>query len=127
MRGRVAYLLCHGATGKTSISSFNKGNKWQQIQGDDITAAIRAIIKSAGPSIGFNEAEISAHSLRAGGEVALLMVWVDPYNICLVGRWRSDTIICYLHTTANSFTKGLSAKMFEHGEYALIPPTHSGN
>ena len=33
----------------------------------------------------------------------------------------------YLHTTANSFTKGLLAKLFEHGAYALIPPEHASN
>ena len=49
-------------------------------------AAIRAILQSAGPSIGFTEAEISAHSLRAGRVVALLMARVDPDTIRLVGR-----------------------------------------
>ena len=58
--------------------------------------------------------------------MALLMAQVDPYTIRLVGRWRRKTILCYLHTTENSFTKGLSDNIFEHGAYALIPPTHSG-
>ena len=55
------------------------------------------------------------------------MVRVDPDTICLVGRWRSNTMLRYLHTMANSFTKGLSAKMFEHGAYVLIPPDDYGN
>ena len=59
--------------------------------------------------------------------MALLMARVDPYTIRLVGRWRSDTILRYLDTTAMSFTEGLSAKMFEHGAYTLILPTHAGN
>ena len=67
MRCRVSYLRCHGATGETPISSFKKGNKWQQIRGYNITAAIRAVFQSEGPSIVFTEADISAHSLRAGG------------------------------------------------------------
>ena len=71
--------------------------------------------------------EISAHSLREGEGVALLMARVDPDTIRLVGRWMSDTILRYLHTTANSFTEGLLVKMFEHGAYALIPPTHTNN
>ena len=63
-----------------------------------------------------------------GVVVTLLMVQVDPDTIRLVGRWLSDTIIRYLHTTTSrSFTKGLLVKMFEHGATALIPPTHSGN
>ena len=62
-----------------------------------------------------------------GGGVALLMEQVDPDTIRLVGRWWRDTIIRYLHTTAKSFTEGLLVKMFEHGAYELIPPTHAGN
>ena len=59
--------------------------------------------------------------------MTLLMVQVDPNTIRLVGRWRSDTILRYLHTTAKSFTEGLLVKMFEHGAYTLIPTTHVGN
>ena len=57
----------------------------------------------------------------------LLMARVDPDTICVVGRWRSDTILRYLHTTENSFTEGLFANIFKHGAYALILPTHAGN
>ena len=59
--------------------------------------------------------------------MALLMAQVEPYNICLVGRWQRGTIICYLHMRKNSFTEGLLANMFEHDAYALIPPMHAGN
>ena len=59
--------------------------------------------------------------------MAILIARVEPYTIRLVGRWRSNTIIHYLHKTAKSFTEGLLVKMFEHGTYALIPPTHAGN
>ena len=55
------------------------------------------------------------------------MEQVDPDTIRLVVKWLSDTILCYLHTTAKSFTKGLLVKMFEHGAYALILPDHASN
>ena len=64
----------------------------------------RAVVLSAGPSIKFNQAYISAESLRAGGGMALLMARVDPDTICLVERWWSNKILQYLHTTANIFT-----------------------
>ena len=32
-----------------------------------------------------------------GFGMALLMVWVDPDIICLTGRGRSNTMLCYLH------------------------------
>ena len=57
----------------------------------------------------------------------LLMARVDPDTIRVVGRWRSDMILRYLHTTENSVTEGLLTNMFKHGAYALITPTHAGN
>ena len=106
---------------------YKKVNKWQYIRGEDITAAIRAVVRAAGPWISFAEADISTCSLRAGGGMALLMARVDPDTIHLVGRWRSDTMLRHLHTTEKSFSEGLSAKMFEHGAYALILSEHAGN
>ena len=64
--------------------------------------------------------------LHAGGGMAFLMARVDPDTICLVGRWRSETLLSYLHTRAKSFTKGLSSKLFENGACGLIPPAHDG-
>ena len=59
--------------------------------------------------------------------MSLRMVQVEPDKILLVGRFRSDTVLLYLHTTSNSFTEGLSVKIFQHGTYTFIPPSHAGN
>ena len=88
---------------------------------------IKAVVRAAGPAIGFTNADISARSLCAGGAMDLLMARVEPDTIRLVGRWRSDTMLRYLHTTAKSFNKILSDKMFKHGTYAIIPSSHTGN
>ena len=89
--------------------------------------AIRADFHTEGPSIGFTEANISTRSLRAGGGMDLLVARVDLDTIHLVGRWRSDMMICYLHTMTKSFVLGISARIFEHITYALIPPAHAKN
>ena len=109
------------------ILSYKKKTKWQHILGDDITATIRTLVLAAGLLISFTKAEISARSLCAGGGMDLLLKRVDLYNTCLVGRWQSNTMLCYLHTTEKSFIEGLLAKMFEHGAYALILTAHTGN
>ena len=59
--------------------------------------------------------------------MVLLMERVYPDTICLVRRWRSNTMLRYLHTMSNSFTKDLSAKIFKHVAYMLLPPAHAGN
>ena len=62
--------------------------------------------------------------MRAGGAMALLLAQVDKDTIRLMGRWCSNIILRYLHMTAQTFTEGLTARMVQHGEYALIPPAH---
>ena len=62
--------------------------------------------------------------MRAGGAMSLLMERVNTDTILLVGRWRSNVMMCYLHTTAQTFTEGLASHMVQHGDYALILPAH---
>ena len=74
-----------------------------------------------GPSIGFTKEDISARSLRAAGAMALLCANVDHDRIKLVGRWRSDAMLRYLHVQAQPVMKHFAKAMITDGEYSLIP------
>ena len=76
------------------------------------------------PQVEFTPDNFSARSMRANDAMAFLMARVDIDTIRLVGRWRSDKMLRYLHTTAQTFTEGLVARMVQHGDYALTSPTH---
>ena len=89
-----------------------------------MTAALCAATTIIVPQVGFTPDNGSARSMRAGGAMALLMARVDTDKIRLVGRWRSNAILRYLHRTAQTVTEGLTAYMVQHGDYALIPPAH---
>ena len=52
------------------------------------------------------------------------MARVNTDMIHLEGRWRSDVMLRYLHTTANTFTEGLALLMVQYRDYALILPAH---
>ena len=65
--------------------------------------------------------DLSVHE----GRWLLFMARVDPDTTRLMRRWSSDTILRYIHTTAKIFTDGLAIRMFQYGNYTLIPPTHS--
>ena len=54
--------------------------------------------------------------MRASDAMALLMARVDTDTIRLVGRWCSDAMLHYLHTTAHTFTEGLAAHIAQHGD-----------
>ena len=62
--------------------------------------------------------------MRDGGAMALLMARVNTDKIRLVGRWRSDVLLRYLHTMTQTFTDGLPSRMVQHRDYVLIPPAH---
>ena len=51
----------------------------------------------------------------------VLMARIDIDTIHLMGRWRSDEMLRYVHKTLEMFTEGLTARMVQHGDYALIP------
>ena len=80
---------------------------------------------NGGAEIGFTPKDVSAQYLREGGVMALLTAQVDPDTIRIMERWRSNTIICYLHTMSKRFTDGLDAHMFQCDNYAIILPEHA--
>ena len=121
---RVAHLRKHGATPDTHLAAVFNGTAWSTVRTAETTAVLRAATTLMGPPVGFTLEGVSAQSMRAGGAMALLMACVNTDMIRLVGRWRSDVMLRYLHTTAQTFTEGLASRMVQHGDYALIPPAH---
>jgi hypothetical protein len=74
-----------------------------------------------GAASGITAADISVRSLRSSGAMALLCAAVDPDKIRLLGRWRSDEMLRYLHVQAFPIIASLASQMLLHGQFALIP------
>ena len=100
-------------------------DKWVTICSTNITASICAVVRSADPTIGFTPQGVSVRSLCSWGAMALLTACIDLDTIRIIGRWRSYTIIRYLHTTSKKFTDDLAVCMFQYGNYALILSEHA--
>ena len=56
--------------------------------------------------------------------MALLLERVDTHTIILVGRWRNNVMLCYLHISAQTFTAVIVECRVQNRNYALIPPAH---
>jgi len=74
-----------------------------------------------GGRYGIAPTEISIHSLRSSGAMALLCARVDTDMIRLLGRWRSDKMLCYLHVRSFPLLAPLAPQMLRHGHYTLMP------
>ncbi|KAL3809642.1 hypothetical protein ACHAXA_003728, partial [Cyclostephanos tholiformis] len=95
---RVLYLREHTAPPTTPLARvFNTPDK---VTASYLTVQIRDAVAACGPHLGFLPTEVSARCLRAAGATALLLARVDPDVIRLIGRWRSDEMLWYLHVQA---------------------------
>ena len=78
-------------------------------------------IGSLGGLYTFVPHEVSARCLRAAGATALLLAKVDTDIIRLIGRWKSDEMLRYLHVQAYPLMWNYSQQMLSAGTYTLIP------
>ena len=74
------------------------------------TYELRKAITLLGPRLGFVANDVSARSLRAAGANALLLADVDANIIRIIGRWKSDEMLRYLHCQAAPTCKSTPAK-----------------
>ncbi len=80
--------------------------------------ALRTRCKVLGPALNIQPDEISARAVRAGGAMSLLRAKIDPLHIRLLGRWKSWTMIRYLHRSATD-TVGFAAAMLVGGHFTI--------
>ena len=116
---RVLYLCQNGALPTTPLAHVF--NSTGLVTAAAITTCIRNAVTELGPTLGFLSHEVSARCLRAAGATALLLAQVDTDIIRLIGRWKSDEMLRYLHVQAYSLMRNYSQQMLSAGTYTLIP------
>ena len=80
-----------------------------------------------GREYGIAPADISARSLRASGAMAMLCAGIDSVKTQLMGRWRSDAMLRYLHVQSPTLVKDFARRMLAAGSYSLLPGTQVHN
>jgi hypothetical protein len=124
VRARVWHLRAHNAPPDTPMCAY-----YQQANGTikfvtshDITTTLWAVVSQLGPAVlGFLSNDVSTRSLRAAGAMALFCAHVDMDTIRLIGRWRSNEMLRYLHVQAAPLMQGFASRMLAGGNYALLP------
>jgi hypothetical protein len=122
LQRRIRHLLEHDASPDTPLASYFTAGRWHRITPSQITTALRSTVATFDPNtLGFNPKDVSARSLRAAGAMALLCAHVDTDIIRLVGRWRSDEMLRYLHVQAEPIMRDFSKRMVAEGDFNLLP------
>jgi hypothetical protein len=96
-------------------------NRWHQVSTSHISQTLKDAVTYLGPVLGFLVADVSARSLRAAGAMALLCAQVDTDVIRIIGCWRSDEMLRYLHVQTEPVMRDFAAKMLSGGSFVRHP------
>jgi hypothetical protein len=77
-------------------------------------------ITAMGATYGIAAKDISVCSLWPSGVISLLCAKVDTDMIHLLGRWRNDKMLRYLHVQTFHRVAPLAAQMLCHGHFSLM-------
>lgn len=122
---RIIHLREHSAPLSTPLARVYHPNSTisrSKVTPTLITKTLRNAVTFLGPDLGFLASDVSARSLRAAGATALLVGKVDTNIISLLGRWRSDEMLRYLHLQAEPIMRNFSRIML-NADFSLLPNT----
>ena len=122
----IAQMILHhrnnnNARPDTRLASYYAAGKCIPLRATAITSTIRLFAALCRNETGVAPDEYSARSLRAGGAMALLTGGCDDNIIKLLGRWRSDAMMEYLHQQSLPISKQLSTIMYNNGAHNFLP------
>jgi len=123
---RMKQLCLYNAMATTPLYSFKEGNSWKHITTTLLTQHLRWATTALTNTVGISPGDISIRLLRSSGAMALLCANMDSDKIRLLGRWRSDEMLCYLHIQAFPIVQPLAHLMVRHGQFTFIPNNRLG-
>ena len=118
---RVLHLRQHHAPLHTPLYTYYHANHTHVVTTAHLTNTLRSITQTFGARFGLIPSDISVRSLRSSGAMALLCANIDTDRIRLLGRWRSDEMLRYLHVQAVPIVAPIAAAMLRHGHFSLLP------
>ena len=108
----VYEILTTGGSDNTLLCSVKVGETWQDVTSQNVVTMVRQVARALNlQNQAIDPDLIGAHSLRAGGAMALKLHGYDDTTIMKMGRWTSLTFLQYIHDQIAHLSKDISAKM----------------
>ena len=120
---RVHHIISNGGTPNTNIYNYktHTGQPWKYISATQINTTLKDAGEAIGLyKLGYTRNDISSHSLRAGGAMAMHINGVPTLTIQKMGRWRSDTFLTYIQEQISAFAAGVSIQMSQYVPFRHI-------
>ena len=116
---RVRHLRTHQAARDAPLYTVCTERRPLAVYARHLTSALQHAATLVEATTGIDPSKITARSLRPGGATALLCAGVDHDGIRLIGRWKSDAMIRYLHVQAATAMRHYSSRMLQHGTFTF--------
>jgi hypothetical protein len=110
---RVAHIMTYNMDQNFTISTYYE-TPWhpRQITPEQISTTLKKTVQQMGlHQCGFTKDNVSSHSLRAGGAMAMKLNGVDTITIKKHGRWSSNTFLDYIQEQIGALTAGVATRM----------------
>jgi hypothetical protein len=109
---QIHHIISHKGTEDTLLCAYWANEEWNTVQANHIVHAVRTATKMLHlDQQGIDPDLVGAHSLRAGGAMALKLHGFDDTTIMKMGRWASLTFLQYIHMQIAHLAKDISKKM----------------
>mgnify|MGYP003331641346 CR=1 FL=1 len=118
---QVIHLRAQTADLSTALGSYFHHHRCHPVRAADIMDTLCTATRQIGNQLGLSPNNVSVRSMRTGGAMALLNSNVDSTLIKLLGRWRSDEMMRYLHLQAQPVMNQFAQRMLVGGEYTVHP------
>jgi hypothetical protein len=126
MINRLGHFQLHRAPPHLPLYSYHNGSQWHHITTTTLIQHLQWAALALTTTRGISPEDISIRSLRSSGAMALLCANVHPDKIWLLGRWRSDEMLRYLHVQATPLVAPMASLMVRHGHLHFIPNNRLG-
>ena len=118
---RVHHILSNGGNEHSLLCDVYKNGHWTSVTGQHMVTAIRETVKMLQlHNNGYDPDMVGAHSLRAGGAMALKLMGYKDSDIRKFGRWTSDTWQMYIHSQIGQLSDGVAQKMSTHMPFVNV-------
>ena len=119
---RVHHILSNGGSESSFIYIYYLAPDCEHyIDTNDINQTLKKSAKAYGLfKLGYEKGDVSSHSLRAGGAMAMHLNKCSDIQIRKMGRWRSDTFLMYIHEQITAFSIGVSKLMSTDIEFRPV-------
>ena len=114
MARRISQIIADGGTADSLLCDYKltTDGPWLSITASDIIEMVRDTVKILKLHLnGIDPDLVGAHSLRAGGAVALKLHGISDTTIMKQGRWSGLTFLMYIHNQIAHLSHDLSQKM----------------